>query len=294
MQGKIVKGIAGFYYVHVAESGVYECKAKGIFRKEKKKPLVGDDVKIEVISETEKTGNIIKIEPRVNELARPAVANVDQALVVFAVTRPVPHLNLLDRFLVMMERKDIPVVLCFNKEDAAAAEEVEELRSIYQGCGYPLIFSSAAKGRNIDRIRESLKGKTTVIAGPSGVGKSSIINLLNPRANMEIGDISVKIERGKHTTRHSELFPVGEDAYIMDTPGFSSLYVNDFEKEELKYYFPEFSEYEGLCRFHGCDHVSEPDCAVKDAVAVRKIHESRYHNYVEFYEELKNQRRYGR
>lgn len=256
------------------------------------KPLVGDDVEIERLPETEMTGSIVRILTRKNELVRPAVANVDQALVVFAVTRPAPHLNLLDRFLVMMESKHIPVVLCFNKEDAATAQQVKELRNIYQGCCYPLIFSSAAQEKNIDRIREYLRGKTTVIAGPSGVGKSSLINLLNPAAEMETGDISTKIERGKHTTRHSELFPVGEDGYIMDTPGFSSLYVNDFEKEELKYYFPEFEEYEGTCRFLGCDHISEPGCRVKEAVAQGRIHTSRYENYVDFYTELKNKRRY--
>ena len=292
MQGKIIKGIAGFYYVNVVEFGVYECKAKGIFRKEKQKPLVGDNVEIEVLDEETMTGNITALLPRKNELIRPAVANIDQALVVFAVTRPSPHFNLLDRFLVMMERQDIPVVLCFNKEDIAEDEQVEKLRSVYEGCGYPCVFTSALEERNIEKIKELLKGKTTDIAGPSGVGKSSLINILNPDAKMETGDISSKIERGKHTTRHSELFTIAQDSYIMDTPGFSSLYVNDFEKEELKYYFPEFDPYEGTCRFLGCDHVHEPDCAVKAAVEAGEIHEIRYKDYLEMYEELKSKRRY--
>lgn len=292
MQGKIIKGIAGFYYVNVVEFGVYECKAKGIFRKEKQKPLVGDNVEIEVLDEETMTGNITALLPRKNELIRPAVANIDQALVVFAVTRPSPHFNLLDCFLVMMERQDIPVVLCFNKEDIAEDEQVEKLRSVYEGCGYPCVFTSALEERNIEKIKELLKGKTTVIAGPSGVGKSSLINILNPDAKMETGDISSKIERGKHTTRHSELFTIAQDSYIMDTPGFSSLYVNDFEKEELKYYFPEFDPYEGTCRFLGCDHVHEPDCAVKAAVEAGEIHEIRYKDYLEMYEELKSKRRY--
>lgn len=292
MQGKIIKGIAGFYYVNVVEFGVYECKAKGIFRKEKQKPLVGDNVEIEVLDEETMTGNITALLPRKNELIRPAVANVDQALIVFAVTRPSPHFNLLDRFLVMMERQDIPVVLCFNKEDIAEDEQVEKLRSVYEGCGYPCVFTSALEERNIEKIKELLKGKTTVIAGPSGVGKSSLINILNPDAKMETGDISSKIERGKHTTRHSELFTIAQDSYSMDTPGFSSLYVNDFEKEELKYYFPEFDPYEGTCRFLGCDHVHEPDCAVKAAVEAGEIHEIRYKDYLEMYEELKSKRRY--
>ena len=292
MQGKIVKGIAGFYYVHVVEYGVYECKAKGAFRKEKIKPLVGDNVIIEALDEEQKTGNITEVLKRKNELVRPAVANIDQALVVFAIVRPNPHFNLLDRFLVMMESKEIPVILCFNKEDIATDPQVKELEAIYENCGYPLIFTSALKDKNIDQVKEVLRGKTTAIAGPSGVGKSSIINILQPEANMETGAISSKIERGKHTTRHTELFPVDADSYIMDTPGFSSLYVNDFEKEELKYYFPEFAVYEGTCKFNGCDHIHEPGCAVKEAVEEGKIHKVRYQNYIEMYEELKNKRRY--
>lgn len=292
MQGKIVKGIAGFYYVHVVGSGVYECKAKGIFRKEKIKPLVGDNVEIEILEEEEKTGNIVDILPRSNELIRPAVANIDQALVVFSILKPAPHFNLLDRFLVMMESKGLPVVLCFNKTDIADEPQVDMLRAVYEGCGYPLVFVSARDGQDIGRVKHVLKGKTTAVAGPSGVGKSTLINALNPEAQMETGAISQKIERGRHTTRHSELFPVDEDSYIMDTPGFSSLYVNDFEKEELKYYFPEFAEYEGTCRFHGCDHVHEPGCLVKQAVEEGKIHHIRYEDYTEMYEELKSRRRY--
>lgn len=292
MRGKIIKGIAGFYYVHVVESGVYECKAKGVFRRERIKPLVGDLAEIEVLNEREKTGNIIEILPRKNELVRPAVANIDQSLVVFAVKRPSPHFNLLNRFLVMMESKEIPVILCFNKQDLADAPQTEEIAKAYENCGYPCIFTSALERKNIEELKELLKGKTTAIAGPSGVGKSSIINILQPDANMETGDISRKIERGKHTTRHSELFLIDEASYIMDTPGFSSLYVNNFEKEELKAYFPEFREYEGKCRFHGCDHIHEPGCAVKDAVSEERISKVRYDSYMEMYQELKDKRRY--
>lgn len=292
MQGKIIKGIAGFYYVHVVESGVYECKAKGVFRKEKIKPLVGDNVEIEVLDESEKTGNIIEILQRKNELIRPAVANIDQALVVFAVTEPEPHFNLLDRFLIMMECKEIPVVLCFNKKDIASKPELARLQEIYRACGYQVVFTSALNQENVEVISRLLEGKTTVIAGPSGVGKSSLINLLQSGVQMETGSISRKIARGKHTTRHSELITMNENSYIMDTPGFSSLYVNDFEKGELKYYFREFAPYEGKCRFNGCDHVREPGCAVKEALDAGKIHPVRYEDYLEMYRELQEKKRY--
>ena len=292
MQGKIIKGIAGFYYVHVVESGLYECKAKGIFRKEKMKPLVGDIVEIDILDETEKKGNITEIIERKNELIRPAVANIDQALVVFAVTKPKPHFNLLDRFLIMMESKGIPVVLCFNKKDIATEPEIQELKDIYEKCGYQIVFTSALEEENTEELKDLLHGKTTAIAGPSGVGKSSLINIFQPNANMETGSISEKIERGKHTTRHSELIWIEDNTYIMDTPGFSSLYTNEFEKEELKYYFTEFSEYEGRCRFLGCDHIHEPGCAVKQALDEGKIHPVRYANYLEMYNELKEKRRY--
>lgn len=292
MQGKIVKGIAGFYYVHVVESGVYECKAKGIFRKDGIKPLVGDNVEIEVLDERTMEGNITAVLPRKNELIRPAVANIDQALVVFAVKKPEPHLNLLDRFLVMMESRDIPAVLCFNKADIATDPELEQLKEIYAGCGYPLLFTSAKKEENIEELKTFLKGKTTAIAGPSGVGKSSLINLVQSEVRMETGSISRKIERGRHTTRHSELIVIGEHSYIMDTPGFSSLYVSDIEKESLKYCFPEFAPYEGKCRFNGCDHVHEPDCSVKEAVETGKISRKRYENYLSLYRELQERKRF--
>ena len=292
MQGKIIKGIAGVYYVHVVESGVYECKAKGVFRKDGLNPLVGDNVEMEVTHEKDMEGNIMKILPRKNELVRPAVANIDQALVVFAVAKPKPHFNLLDRFLVMMEAKEIPVVLCFNKADIAKDPEIAALKNIYEECGYPLLFTSAKEEENIDGLEECLRGKTTAIAGPSGVGKSSLINLLQDEVKMETGSISRKIERGKHTTRHSELIMLGKDSYIMDTPGFSSLYVDDIGKEELKYCFPEFAPYEGKCRFNGCGHIHEPGCAVKQAVEEGKIHRVRYDDYAMMYRELQERKRY--
>ena len=294
MQGKIIKGIAGFYYVDVAESGVYECKAKGIFRKEKKKPLVGDNVEIEVLDEKEKTGNLIQILPRKNELIRPAAANVDQALVIFAVRQPDPNYQLLDRFLITMEQQEIPSIICFNKKDMAEQEELDQIYQIYISCGYQVLLTSAEQEEGISQIRKILEGKTTVVAGPSGVGKSSLTNLLQEEVSMETGEISKKLKRGRHTTRHAQLLTVGEHTYLMDTPGFSSLFVERMEKEELRFHYPEFAEYEGKCRFQGCVHVHEPECAVKQAVEEGKIHRQRYENYVSIYEELKEQekRRY--
>ena len=250
MQGRIIKGIAGFYYV-TAESELYECKAKGIFRKEKMKPLVGDLVEIEILDEEKKLGNIVDILPRKNSLIRPAVANIDQALVIFAAKEPNPNLSLLDRFLVTMERQEIPVLICINKEDLALPEEIEEIKTIYQRCGYPVIFTSASKEKGIDELRAVLNGKTTAVAGPSGVGKSSLTNLLAPGIDMETGEISKKLGRGRHTTRHSQLIELWQETYLMDTPGFTSFYVENMEKEELRYYFPEFQDYEGKLQISG-------------------------------------------
>ena len=292
MQGKIVKGISGFYYVHVVESGIYECKAKGIFRQQKTKPLVGDDVEIDIISEEKKTGNVAAILPRKNALIRPAVANVDQALLIFAAASPNPNFNLLDRFLVMMGRQDVPVILCFNKCDLITEEQQQEIASIYEASGCKILFVSAKKELGLKVLQEILEGKTTTVAGPSGVGKSSLINLLAPEACMETGEISKKIERGRHTTRHAELIQLKGDGYIMDTPGFSSLYLPEMEKEELQDCYPEFAAFEPYCRFQGCSHISEPDCGVKEALSEGKIHPVRYENYCQLYGELKDRKKY--
>ena len=292
MQGKIVKGISGFYYVHVVESGIYECKAKGIFRQQKMKPLVGDDVEIDIISEEKKTGNVAAILPRKNALIRPAVANVDQALLIFAAASPNPNFNLLDRFLVMMGRQDVPVILCFNKCDLITEEQKQEIAAIYEVSGCKILFVSAKKELGLKGLQEILEGKTTTVAGPSGVGKSSLINLLAPEACMETGEISKKIERGRHTTRHAELIQLKGDGYIMDTPGFSSLYLPEMEKEELQDCYPEFAAFEPYCRFQGCSHISEPDCGVKEALSEGKIHPVRYENYCQLYGELKDRKKY--
>ncbi len=292
MQGKIIKGIAGFYYVHVAGTGIFECKAKGIFRKEKIKPLVGDNVEMELLDAQEKTGNIIRILPRRNELIRPSVANIDQALVIFAAEKPKPNFNLLDRFLIMMEQRQIETIICFNKRDLVNSQELDSLRAIYEPCGYQVLTVSAKKQQGLEEVREVLQNRTTTVAGPSGVGKSSIINLLSPEADMETGTLSEKIDRGKHTTRHSQLLYIDEETYIMDTPGFSSLYLTDIGQENLKDYFREFEKYEPFCRFQGCSHIHEPDCGVKAALAEGSISPVRYENYVMLYEERKNIKKY--
>ena len=253
MQGKIIKGIAGFYYVYVENKGIYECKAKGKFRNKSIKPLVGDNVMVDIIDEEKKKGNISEILERKNQLIRPAVANVDQAMIVFAVKKPNPNLNLLDRFLVMMEFQNIETVICFNK---------------------------------IDIGEKMLKGKSTVFAGPSGVGKSSMLNALTKDYKMETGAISEKIGRGKHTTRHSEIFNIDSNSYVFDTPGFSSLFVPGMTKEKLQYCFPEMPQYEPECRFTGCAHINEPDCSIKNALEQGKIARERYENYVLLYKEL--------
>ena len=292
MQGKIIKGIAGFYYVYAEDGELYECKAKGIFRKDNQKPLVGDNVEITVLDQEEKTGNLVKILPRKNSLIRPAVANVDQAFVIFAADKPKLNFMLLDRFLIMMEQEGVPAVICFNKKDLVTEKEAGELYEIYKNCGYRVILSSTLNGEGTDEIRRILEGKTTVVAGPSGVGKSSLTNLLQGEIKMETGEISRKLKRGRHTTRHSQVIPVGENTFLMDTPGFSSLYLMGMEEQDLKDYFPEFRKYEEKCRFQGCRHIHEPDCEVKKALERGEISRVRYEDYLSLYEEFKEKMRY--
>jgi ribosome biogenesis GTPase len=292
MQGKIVKGIAGFYYVHVTDCGVYECKAKGIFRNKNIKPLVGDNVEIDIIDEVDFKGNIVDILPRNNELIRPAVANIDQSLVVFASLSPAPNFNLLSRFLCMMEYNEIPTVICFNKTDQIEDDKLQEIVKNFEGAGCRILMTSTVTGQGLSELREVLEGKTTALAGPSGVGKSSMLNAVYPDADVKTGEISEKINRGKHTTRHTEIFHIEGSTYVMDTPGFTSLDYSVLEDKELRFYFNEFSEHEGQCRFNGCVHVNEPGCSVKEALEKKEINSIRYDIYLEMYNEIKGKRKY--
>ncbi len=299
MKGKIIKGIAGFYYIETPYGKVYECKAKGIFRKFNIKPLVGDDVEIDIIDEENKLGNLTEIIPRKNQLIRPPVANVDQAVILFAIVKPNPSYYLLDRFLITMRQQNLPVIICFNKQDIATLEEQRELYEAYEKCGYKVLFISVKNENGLDELKELLRGKTTTLAGPSGVGKSSLLNKLVPDADMQTGELSKKIDRGKNTTRHSELFFIkdlsdlsenGVNTYIIDTPGFTSMDLKDVTCDNIMQYYPEFLEYEPLCRFGGCAHIHEPDCGVKKAVEENKISKVRYDNYRVIYDELRDMR----
>lgn len=292
MIGKIVKGIGGFYYVHVPGKGVYECRAKGIFRKMKIKPLIGDNVTIESVDEAQKTGQVSEIHERVNSMVRPTVANVDQILVVFSVNDPKPNLSLLDRFLIIIESENIDPVICFNKTDRSNEAEIMTYKEVYDKAGYKVFLTSAIEEEGILKLEEILINKTTAFAGPSGVGKSTLLNLIQSVVKLETGEISEKISRGKHTTRHAELICFHDNSYVVDTPGFSSMDINALEENELKDYYIEFKQFEDQCRFNTCNHLSEPECGVKNAVATGQISELRYESYQMIYKELKDIRRW--
>ncbi len=290
MEGRIVKGVAGFYDV-LTRDGIYVCHAKGIFRKDHRKPLIGDLVQMEITHAQDREGSILEILPRKNELIRPAIANVDRALVIFAVKSPNPNLNLLDRFLTNMQLHGIPCVICFNKADLLSKEERVQFAETAEKLPYPVLFTSAKKGEGTEELRAILEHGITTVAGPSGVGKSSLINLLQSRVEMETGDISAKIGRGRHTTRHAQLIPVGEDGWIADTPGFTSLEIPQVRYEELWKLFPEFAPFEPECRFSGCLHMAEPDCGIKQAVERGEIAAMRYENYRQMLLECKDKNR---
>ena len=290
MKGRIVKGIGGFYYVDTDE-GLFTCRAKGLFRHDKMKPLVGDHVEIDIVPGEEMTGNVSEILPRSNELVRPNVSNVDQALIIFALASPEPNFVTLDKMILQYRAQGIPVLICFNKEDLAGDVLADGVSSDYRECGCRIFITSARQNEGIDELVSALKGKTTTVAGPSGVGKSSIINCITCCDLQKTGEISEKLARGKHTTRHSEIIRIMEDTYIVDTPGFGSFELFDIGPEELAGYYEEFSDHSS-CRFTPCSHTHEPDCGVKAATEAGEISRLRYENYVYIYNELTRSRRY--
>ena len=291
LEGRILKGIGGFYYVHTDE-GVYQCRAKGLFRKKSMKPLAGDMCHIELTNTEDVEGNVVDIMDRTNELIRPPVANIDQALIVCAFHSPEPAWGLLDRFLIMMERNGISSVICINKDDLASGDESDAIRGIYESAGYKVLVTSVREERGLDKVREVLKGKVTSLAGPSGVGKSSLINALTGQDLMETGDLSLKLGRGKQTTRHTELISLDNDTFIFDSPGFSAMDLPDMESHELAGLFPEMREYIGTCYYSDCTHIHEPECGVKEAVGNGRIAKVRYDSYTDIYKEIEDRRRF--
>lgn len=285
MEGIIIKGIGGFYYIKTDE-GIIECKARGKFRYNSLKPMVGDRVTIKV--ENGK-GVIEDIHERSSELIRPTVANVTQAFVVFSIKNPDINLDLLNRFLTLCEYNDIHAVVCLNKEDLCTEEEKENLKELINDIGYEVLFINAKEGKGFDALKERLEHNITVLCGPSGAGKSTLLNSFIDREHMETGSVSEKIGRGKHTTRHSELIDV-DNGYLVDTPGFTTLDVTFIDRDSLKYCFPEFNDYNNLCKFNGCNHYKEPKCAVKEAVEEGKINKLRYDFYIKTLEEIINRR----
>ena len=288
-------GLSGFYYVKTESGVIYECRAKGTFKNQDITPLVGDNVVFQVTDADERTGFVTEIAYRKNQLIRPAVANVDQAMVVFAVRSPNPNLSILDRFLVLMQKQNIPVIIVFNKKDLAKADDIKNLKDTYKNSGCRLVFISAGgdKPKGLMQLKMMLRNKITVMAGPSGVGKSTLINAIAGLKEGEdiatVGSLSAKAGRGKQTTRHNELFDIGNSFHIIDTPGFTSLLVNedDYTREELQEAFPEFLPYKSKCPFKDCKHIKERDCAVREAAEAGKISISRYNSYKAIFQEIK-------
>lgn len=290
IKGIIVKGIGGFYYVQT-ENEVIECRARGKFRKEKVIPLVGDRVQI-TVNKASNQGVIEEIENRDTQLIRPPVANVDQAIIVFAIQQPDPNLSLLDRFLALSENQRINTIICFNKIDLCQNDELNRLKAIYTSIGYDVIPTSTRTGVGIRELRDQLKNKISVFAGPSGVGKSSLLNGIQPNLSLKTGEISQKIERGKHTTRHVELLELAFGGWVVDTPGFSSLSLEFIEESELQHDFREFHQLLGMCKFVGCMHLNEPGCEIKKRLTDNTISQHRYESYLQLLDEIKQARRY--
>ena len=290
MEGLIIKGIGGFYYVDTG-SEIIEAKGRGIFKKDGITLAVGDKVQLEIIDEAEKKGVINSIYPRKNQFIRPPIANVDTFVVVFAASKPKPNLVLVDKFLVMAQMHGVEALICINKSDLVSPEVLAEYKAIYENI-YPVIAVSARTGEGIDELKHAVSGKTAALAGPSGVGKSTIINALIPHANMETGSISEKTKRGKHTTRHVEIFRADGGGRIFDTPGFTSFEIMEAKEDNLMHYYPDIDRYSANCYYDNCRHLKEPSCAVREALNDGKIHRLRYESYAANMEEIKNRRKY--
>ncbi len=286
-QGRIVKALSGFYYVETAEAALVECKARGKFRKDGKTPTVGDRVEI---SRSGSRGMIETLLPRENFFVRPAVCNLDLLVVFCANVIPVTDPFLIDRVTAIAGNQNVPVVLCINKTDL---EEQDRLGPIYEKAGYRVIRTSAVTGVGIDALREAVRGRTAAFTGNSGVGKSSVLNRLAPELELKVGEVSDKLGRGRHTTRHVELYALGDGTFLADTPGFSSFDTERMDlvlKENLQYAFPDFAPYLGRCQFHDCAHLREPGCAVRAAVEAGAVPESRYRSYERLYERARELR----
>ena len=290
LEGRIIKGVGGIYSVKTSE-GVIKSRARGVFRVENLTPLIGDLVNIRISSE-DNMGYIIDIKPRKTELLRPPVANITQAIVVMSVKEPDINTWLLDKFLLMAEYEELNTVIVFNKSDLDT-KEAGKLKEIYQSAGYEVIITSINLNIGIESLKKHLKNNISVFAGPSGVGKSSLLNIIHKGFRLETGDISAKNKRGKHTTRHIELLELDDNSFVLDSPGFSSLNLDFIEdKSEVRNYFKEVHEYGKDCKFLSCLHNKEPGCAVKEAVEKNIINKKRYDNYLLLLEEVKNIRRY--
>ncbi|HHY59765.1 MAG TPA: ribosome small subunit-dependent GTPase A [Clostridia bacterium] len=290
LEGIIVRGYSGFYYVQTG-SETWECRLRGKYRVKHQDFLVGDRVLITPVGQQK--GVIEKVLERKNQLVRPPVANVEQVVIVVSLDSPPPDLMLLDRLLVLAEFHGLDSVIVFNKADLVTPAAMEKFRSVYENIGYRVILSSARTLMGIDALRESLKDKISVLAGPSGVGKSSLLNAVQPGLSLKTGEVSHKTKRGRHTTRHVELMRLAEGGFVADTPGFSRLNLTDMTREELSDYFPEMSRLRSNCRFSSCLHYTEPDCAVRSALDAGLIDSGRYHHYLYLLEEvMANERRY--